>query len=1191
MVRKDKNFKLSISLLMALVLLMLPSAALAADVNYGSGDYSGTTGKGSKDWKYNTGGRGVRISIYFVKGGKENFADPNCKIYPIGRPTDFAKYEMDYNAKPEYIVDDYTGRSVFEYMNRGGLGYKQKSASIEPFHYVKASEPICQSMPDIMYADRSDWERWFTGNDFENIPVITELCGQKITAEDFKNGIYKTQNGEVLEGTYEIFFEPFASAVVDDNGMFLTLRDAIRYNEHHAAMKAKDTNYDYYDGKIVNWLNLIFVFLANKAYLVTEELAPLNMKPNLYDGKPFLVRHNYETKERDRAEIKREMKPGGKIYDSMGVGTVLRQYNPPVVHEPEPLIIPELPDPAEPKPPVGVLRAEERGNEKFDAEAGIPATEKLYAQVRAEEYLYELEISSVKADVTRTFLVKKTYHKTWKDPDYYVDCSSCENGWVDDPDNPGGKKECTADGCEDGRVLVPGSWHSADETITQEHILQRSYCYWVIDRFAMYALEGAKIYNGALEGGSTDIEVDAGKYIAPEIVELYQPAEHIVIDPFDEALRYDASEGKYVLWLADEHYSGSSVPPGIDLQSEAEKAISQYKVKNDSLVINFRKKDTSGRVIDNKVTILQEEYIPGPGDTTEAARRNYGYGPAPNGMPESPYSHEDALYKNGLVIPADTPNGTYPTTGQVIYKRYPVSLNPTMGDTVEKEIENMGHVTVHTPVVCNSGVRDEYARSQQLGEKESDRSDLVLGRDSLIKFLVKDYMHRDIKGYRTGDFTKYVKGKYVRFPFDINIKDASGRWQYVPANTWHEVDKSQEYIDISVPVWVDEGDYTVNFKVVAINAPEDIDDPSDAGFGMAPGDAGSRQEYMANKDMDNYVAYRDSKVRVVGRVENFRITDINDYPLWESVFRKRQGSSAHTGINFTVGGDCSGKYGLPIMEGSHPTQGDRGALKTGYAFRFTLDTVGEYFEDKDYIKIIPTFWFVGRNGGEAIPVDIYYNEYFNGKENILVKIGSAKDKTNRHVIENTDIYRNMPEQAIKRTSELLGISERQFRGRKVDIGTYDEIILTKDLRLFIGDTVSHPFARGSAEEKRVWKSVQRWYGEYRLPDKVYVAPAGMDITRHPESSDGIDGKESFWLKDGYIIVNFRIETYQQADDGTVTGPVLGYWHGNYDRWMDEGFEYVQTDHYGKVFRLDSGNVVFYYADKRSADDYRTGVNR
>ena len=88
MVRKDKNFKLSISLLMALVLLMLPSAALAADVNYGSGDYSGTTGKGSKDWKYYTDGRGVRISIYFVEGGKEKFADPNFEINQIGKPTE-----------------------------------------------------------------------------------------------------------------------------------------------------------------------------------------------------------------------------------------------------------------------------------------------------------------------------------------------------------------------------------------------------------------------------------------------------------------------------------------------------------------------------------------------------------------------------------------------------------------------------------------------------------------------------------------------------------------------------------------------------------------------------------------------------------------------------------------------------------------------------------------------------------------------------------------------------------------------------------------------------------------------------------------------------------------------------------------------------------------------------------------------
>ncbi|NLK87902.1 MAG: hypothetical protein GX279_10490, partial [Clostridiaceae bacterium] len=57
------------------------------------------------------------------------------------------------------------------------------------------------------------------------------------------------------------------------------------------------------------------------------------------------------------------------------------------------------------------------------------------------------------------------------------------------------------------------------------------------------------------------------------------------------------------------------------------------------------------------------------------------------------------------------------------------------------------------------------------------------------------------------------------------------------------------------------------------------------------------------------------------------------------------------------------------------------------------------------------------------------------------------------------------------------------------------------------------------------------------------------------------------------------------------GPVLGYWHGNYNRWEAEGFEYVQDDHYGKTFYLDDGDVVFYHAAKKSSDDYKVGGNR
>jgi hypothetical protein len=45
----------------------------------------------------------------------------------------------------------------------------------------------------------------------------------------------------------------------------------------------------------------------------------------------------------------------------------------------------------------------------------------------------------------------------------------------------------------------------------------------------------------------------------------------------------------------------------------------------------------------------------------------------------------------------------------------------------------------------------------------------------------------------------------------------------------------------------------------------------------------------------------------------------------------------------------------------------------------------------------------------------------------------------------------LPEADIQRTCELRGITDKKFKGRKADIGTYGEIKLSRDLKLFIGD--------------------------------------------------------------------------------------------------------------------------------------------
>ena len=69
-------------------------------------------------------------------------------------------------------------------------------------------------------------------------------------------------------------------------------------------------------------------------------------------------------------------------------------------------------------------------------------------------------------------------------------------------------------------------------------------------------------------------------------------------------------------------------------------------------------------------------------------------------------------------------------------------------------------------------------------------------------------------------------------------------------------------------------------------------------------------------------------------------------------------------------------------------------------------------------------------------------------------------------------------------------------------------------------------------------SVHKWYWEYHLPNYLYVSPQSFDVPEYGRTHNGLDGKESFWLKDGYIIVNFRIEAVKNGDFDL---PSLSYW--------------------------------------------------
>ncbi len=290
LIKTELAIFLTIAMMMSLIFASVPSLA---GVNIDSGDAGGDTGKGSNEWAFSLIGRGIRIGIYFVEGGEANFAhglrpegneEPDDPEKPyvrrVGLPMDFSKEVIEniqkkYKTQYDYTVEYYSGMSIFDYMNKDGRSYFTYRASNYPYKYKKPGDSdIIQSMPEPFQCSKEDWVEWFTGDDYKNIPEISKLCGEEVSSEDFKNGVYNYK-GLVKHGTYKIFFEPLVSARVNGVGMFLSLRDAIRYNEYHNVNTS-----GYYNGKIVDWLNLMFEYLANKAFLAANEIEALNMIKN-----------------------------------------------------------------------------------------------------------------------------------------------------------------------------------------------------------------------------------------------------------------------------------------------------------------------------------------------------------------------------------------------------------------------------------------------------------------------------------------------------------------------------------------------------------------------------------------------------------------------------------------------------------------------------------------------------------------------------------------------------------------------------------------------------------------------------------------------------------------------------------------------------------------------------------------------
>lgn len=781
---------------------------------------------------------------------------------------------------------------------------------------------------------------------------------------------------------------------------------------------------------------------------------------------------------------------------------------------------------------------------------GIPSSEFLNVKGQSEKYLSEYRYRGLTGSVTYNFNISKDYMYTWE---------------VKTPGKVG----------EDGKVGEE-TVEIKKEHIRKEQPIADSYniSYWLIDTFKALGFMDADFRNYALPNELVNVPNNQ----RPTASASHNPSQNAHVFP-------KSCQG---VDLGVENIDGEPPAggPSEDLTSHAEIGSRAPDVKNDRTQI------------DNFVSM-----------SDSLASLN---APTPNPIPRAPLVE---VQRGALEIAPTKVNKR--NTPSSITSKYETIFTVNAANSSLQFTGNssarINTVTVHTPVVMFAQASDDKEHDQRLEPPErstppnpaTDKHAFVLDRPFTVT-LPKSGQHLNEPGYGDRDFEKYVAYKEVRFPFDVYTETKQG---FYPKNQWIKVPNGMETVNFFLPVWVPEGEYELKFRSIAINSPQSIAD-----IQQEERNANLNLEYQTpNGIMEKHIAVSTVKVDVIGRLYDFRVTDILDF-RWGPVFRTTEGLIEHTGNHYWVGdkmidGDLRGNeepFVLPVRHGSHPkspTEMKNVAVKTGYQFKFDMKSKGDLWNHDDAVRINPSFHFVNKDGTDRRPVDVYYHD----DANYFVKIGSDKDKEYRDVTLNERL-RNVEEKQLFDTAEYMyrhpdeyGYREaadkvskpsfirkfnRDYSKQKTRTGPYGWQMLNWNLRTLIGPEATDVPTDAMIPPEDAIAREQQWYGEYSLPAEIFVSDKGRDISGY-----GVEHRltknSPVFLQDGYIIVNFDIET---IDKGDTNNPKLSYHKGPLDnQWKTEGFKYNFVDPYGNNFDLIDGDVILYHGDQSSYDDFDSNV--
>ncbi|SFR68759.1 DUF5704 domain-containing protein [Anaeromicropila populeti] len=684
-----------------------------------------------------------------------------------------------------------------------------------------------------------------------------------------------------------------------------------------------------------------------------------------------------------------------------------------------------------------------------------------------------------------------------------------------------------------------------EKTITKKIKVERTYSYWVIESLQYYKIKNAVVRNKVFPNQS--IVLVPKNYSIPQLVYQADSDEnnHMKIPVYQDTVI-----------IPSESLTGSNQRPEIpseNFSTYAQQQVPQILVANDFL--------TMGQQI-----VMDKHW------------REKETNPPKEIIGQAAITGENVLFQDDLSIAQHILNQEYAASGNITYET--VSTTENHNELVY-EIEGINPVVVHTPVICDAMVSNGVPYNQMLNPDKT-RASLVLDKTFSL-YLPTEGEHLYQTGYGYRDYERYTKCRQVQFPFDVYIGS-----QYYCKYTW--ITLEDDWTEFYLPIWVKEGCYEIQCRSIAVNIPTVQNETL-------------LEENLANLNPAHYIASDSVCVEISGRLYGLSIYDISDYPTWQAVFRqtdslKPTGFTYWAGINNQDGKrmDRSSRNTIPLVKGSHPYDSTEGILKTGYSIRYYLTTIGNMYEESDSIVIKPEFYYIDKTGENRTEVDVYYSETIGEEKEILVRIGSKRDAEN---VKNRALgspFLAVSKEELKVKCKVTGETIDSIRNKKYPMFCFQSVQLNENFRTYIGDTYI-PIQKNyssmnelpiNVSWKTVTRSMQKWYGEYYLPSKIYVVPKAFPLKAYYENNGAFDFKEDFWLKKGYLVVNFSIKTIQDGKEHLSYVNKKNQQNGYCNMWEMEGFSREKTDNEYTTFSFRDGDSILYDWNRSAASDYKVG---